>query len=372
MRTRQRHPFSGRACPALCITLTVVLSVRAAPETQPSGAGSDDAAMVYLQAAKAIRVDSPSETIEVFPEYPPYSEDWRRAESAAWNANTATRRLARSARQLPQATWPIEDRNYMASLFRLAHDLTDAALYADYQGNSSEAVEINRDLLHLSDLLEANPRGAMDRVEFGRIISSYAAVSLLRIASGIEIASGRTTAHGLPANEARDLIAKLLEQPDPISQLAQVEGVDKTTLAKQLSKNDKERIDFINLANVQETFVAISLACHVFKSDKGRWPKSLDELIPAYLPRPIVDPWGDGKQTFGYILIVGGLPDGSDRAMIYCRCQSNDGLFYRVNEPCYSFSGEGGMNPKYGGQFRDVARWQPMANYNGPTTRPLP
>jgi hypothetical protein len=98
-------------------------------------------------------------------------------------------------------------------------------------------------------------------------------------------------------------------------------------------------------------------------------------MSPGGLP---IDPWGDGKQTFGYVLIKGGLPDGSDRPLAYDRCNSADGMFFRVDQPEYGFyNGDGSNLPpaqqKHGGQFWDVASWVPAAKVPGaPTTRPLP
>jgi hypothetical protein len=107
----------------------------------------------------------------------------------------------------------------------------------------------------------------------------------------------------------------------------------------------------------------MSLACHLFRFETGRWPRSLDEMSPAYLPRVPIDPWGDGKQTFGYALIKAGLPDGGDRPLVYSRCMSTDGLHYRTDAPQYGFYGgvrvQSPTGPRFllTGQFRDVARW---------------
>jgi hypothetical protein len=114
-----------------------------------------------------------------------------------------------------------------------------------------------------------------------------------------------------------------------------------------------------------------------FQFEKKRWPNSVDELVPVYLPSVPIDPWGYGKQTFGYLLVKNGLPDGEDRPLVYSRCESKDGLFFRVDRPEYGFYyGDGSDLPnskqKQGGQFRDVARWVPAAAvHSGATTKPL-
>jgi len=77
------------------------------------------------------------------------------------------------------------------------------------------------------------------------------------------------------------------------------------------------------------------------------------------------------------VLIGAGLPDGSDRPLVYCRCGAVDGLFFRIDQPEYGFyNGDGSPLPanqqKHGGQFRDVASWVPDPKKSpGPTTRPL-
>jgi hypothetical protein len=90
-------------------------------------------------------------------------------------------------------------------------------------------------------------------------------------------------------------------------------------------------------------------------------------LTPKYLPKIPVDPWGDGKQTLGYVVIKGGLPDGADRPLVFSRCNSSDGLFFRADRPAYSFYNV--HKGKEGGEFRDVARWTAGDVPSEPTTR---
>ena len=72
-----------------------------------------------------------------------------------------------------------------------------------------------------------------------------------------------------------------------------------------------------------------------------------------------------------------GLPDGSDRPLVYSRAESKDGLFFRIDAPQYGwYSGDGSFRPanqqKRGGQFRDVTRWAPALGVDvGETIRPL-
>ena len=74
--------------------------------------------------------------------------------------------------------------------------------------------------------------------------------------------------------------------------------------------------------------------------------------------------------------MIGGLPDGSDRPMVYSRCGSEDGLFYRVDGPQFYFESPRPSDPSpvlrlRRGQFRDVSAWVPGAGSGEPTTKPL-
>jgi len=117
-------------------------------------------------------------------------------------------------------------------------------------------------------------------------------------------------------------------------------------------------IETTNRANAECDMAAMSLACHLYRFDTKEWPKSLDDLR-GYLPSIPIDPWGDGTQTLGYVLIKGGLPDGSDRPLVYSRCGMKDGLFFRTDQPAYSFyTSDGSYTPAEGRQL--VATTRPL------------
>lgn len=62
---------------------------------------------------------------------------------------------------------------------------------------------------------------------------------------------------------------------------------------------------------------AVSLAVRLYRADQGRWPERLDELAPKYLPAVPADPFHADGRPLGYLLIAKGLPDGSDRPMVF-------------------------------------------------------
>jgi hypothetical protein len=62
---------------------------------------------------------------------------------------------------------------------------------------------------------------------------------------------------------------------------------------------------------------AVSFAARLYRHDAGRWPASLAELVPEYLPAVPIDPFHDGDQPLGYVVQRGALPGGGDRPLVY-------------------------------------------------------
>jgi hypothetical protein len=177
---------------------------------------------------------------------------------------------------------------------------------------------------------------------------------------------------------ANDLIGYMLDQRDPEKQLVEVLGPQGSAAWKDPALDIKRLIETMNRVNAERTFVAMSLACQLYRNDNGAWPASVKDLKPKYLSHVPIDPWGNGRETFGYVVIKGGLPDGSDRPLVYSRCRSTDGLAYRLDEPQYGYyQGDGsdraqGQKPAQLGQFRDLARWEPKGIAGGEArTAPL-
>jgi hypothetical protein len=169
-----------------------------------------------------------------------------------------------------------------------------------------------------------------------------------------------------------DLLLKQEDGATEVNDFVKAEGMAVNIITKP---SINRATDVANRINADRDMAAMSLACHLYRFDKGNWPNSLEDLA-AYLIVPI-DPCGDGKQTLGYALIKGGLPDETDRPLVYSRFQMNDGLFFRVDRPEFSYYNDDGSDipieqQKHGGQFRDVASWVPGTGYHPlATTRPL-
>jgi hypothetical protein len=109
----------------------------------------------------------------------------------------------------------------------------------------------------------------------------------------------------------------------------------------------------------ERRMTAVSLAAQLFRADHQRWPKTLDELVPAYLPSAPLDPFADGK-PIGYILQRGTLPGGGDRPVVYVRTGERDMGPYP--EPIYSWEHNRWPTLPRGTevwQYRDLERFNP-------------
>ena len=342
---------------------------------------ADDAAALYIKASKSIVVDCPANSNLDYPGYPPFGPDWDRLAQAAWSQNAEVRRLVHEAASIDHANWPDPNGpSYLNGLRAIANEVSDAALYQHLHGDDAGASQSLQDLLHLTKLIRQPsppPTAVQHLVAAG--IDALAAHSGMIMASDVTLTADKTNAHVLQVVGARRLIESLMDQPDVQDEIAEFKSeVTATAPAKVRAARDRA-LEAFNRCNVERSFAAMSLACHIYRFEKQRWPQSLDELVPAYLPRIPLDPWGDGKQTLGYTVVKGGLPNGWDRPLLFSRCESQDGLFYRTDTPAYDFTAymmetPGQPKPirKRGGQFRDITRWSPdPEDQVGPTTRPL-
>jgi hypothetical protein len=325
-----------------------------------------DAAASYFQAAKLITVDCPATSVKMVDEWPPYSDAWIQMESFALEADVPAFGLAHQAALAEHAYWPGDaDVSVYPPIQRLAEHMGDAAQYLDMRGDETAALATVGHMLRLADQLDQDPDAPYIRDLIASSIRAIAAYRVHIIASGVRLTRNPADKTDLQIHAAREFIRKLLEQKDPDERLKNI----RQFLSDRSIRAGTETFHRIN---AELSMGAMSLGCHMYFFDRHRWPTSVGELVPNFLGKIPLDPWGDGKETLGYVLIKGGLPGGLDRPLVYSRCGSADGLFYRVNEPEYGF-----YNPlsdkKEGGQFRDVARWKPDERaFKVPTTQPIP
>ena len=361
-----------------------------AQTTEPAGNAAD----VYLQAAKILRDDdaknimSPSSSNATFTRYyPPLPDDWVAMEKQDYDLHANVRELVHQAGTMEQANWPAALPNgknqnrfpYLNECRNLANELGDAAKYQSLVlSEQPSAFAKSEDLLRLTDMLKNQPPESLVRLLVAMGIDALNSSKLTVMVANVEITEDARNHHDLPLATATQWIARLLDHPDAQTERDQaLKGEGPGALNNPVFTATRDRIlETVHRCQTERDFVAMSLAAHVYQYKHGTWPANLDEL-KTELPRVPIDPWGDGKQTLGYALIKGGLPDDSDRPLVYSRCGMKDGLFFRTDEPEYSFYNSDGLNRtpgqrKQGGQFRDVAGWAPAeGKTNGPTTRPL-
>jgi hypothetical protein len=377
----------------MTIRLLLICGILGAAGRWASGqatAASGDAARIYNQAAELLRADDaknimdPASSAASFSHYyAPLPDDWVKMEKQDYELHAQVRELFHEASQMQQADWPARGGgrtpySYLNDCRNLANEISDAA---EYQGlvllDQPDAFGSCADLMHLSDLLRNQPRENLVRLLVAEGVDAADSNKLMLIIANAKITEDPQDLNDLPLATAGEWIGKLLDHPDANTEMDQAMKGEAAAAHEPMTKPQMNRLlETVNRVQTERDFAAMSLAAHVYQYKNGRWPSNLDEL-KTELPRVPVDPWGDGKQTLGYALIAHGLPDGSDRPLVYSRCWLKDGLFFRTDEPQYSFYNSDGSNlpvaqQKRGGQFRDVAAWVPREGTAvGPTTQAL-
>jgi len=297
---------------------------------------SDEAAKLYQQAAKILSDDdrrnimSPASSPLVCPEYPPMAEEWVRMEKQDYEAHGQVRALVHQAAMLDRATWqPFPPRNMNLNQCKnVANEIGDAALYQSViLKDQPAAFETAGDLLPLADHLKNAPGENLIRLLVAEGIEALDTERLMVMISGATITEDAGNTHDLPLATATQWIARLLDHPDAQAEFDQaMKGEPAGAATNPMLKPSLARIvETIHRVQSERDMAAMSLAAHVYQHKHGRWPETLEEL-KTELPRLPLDPWGDGKQTLGYALIRGGLPDGLDRPLVYSRCGMKDGL----------------------------------------------
>lgn len=106
--------------------------------------------------------------------------------------------------------------------------------------------------------------------------------------------------------------------------------------------------------SAQRRTLAIALAIRLFRSRNGRWPASLDALVPDFLPEVPRDPLVAGSPPIALIVLRGALPDGSDRPMLRFGAAAGAQPSPPPPTPCF-----GWYRSQDDVQWRDLSRWYP-------------
>lgn len=341
---------------------------------------AQDAWPLYSQAIEHVsqgnrqNIVSPAASDFSYEDYPPYPAQWHKMEAASFSYNAPARERVHEARSLDRANWPVLrspdgkiDLRYLNGCRNLANHIADAALYEHLQGDDAGAVERLRDLLHMAELLDVPAPSYVVQSLVAVGIKMLVMNRLEVITAGIALTSDPADSKKLQVAAAKELIRQLFDDKDPAPRYADMLRREAADGQLTTSQHDRFLVQ-MRRGQMELNLAAMSLACHLYRFDKGRWPASIQELA-TYLPAPPRDAWG----PIGYALIKGGRPDGADRPLVYSHCNSRDGLFYNTAEPQYSWDpGLGsGDHRKQGGQFRDVSAWAPAKPDPAPTTQPL-
>lgn len=349
------------------------------------GEAPTNAAGAYREAGKLLVVEGPASSDLEYPEYPPFTPAWHERAKDAWEKNAPARALVREARKFGTLELGEGDLKFLNDVRALANEVSDAAIWSHMNGDDREALELLRDVKHLTMLLRnsSDQADALVRILVAEGVDALLARTVMVMAPGLEFGE-RGTASVLTSEEGKGLMAMLLDRPGVEVQFEMAMKHERERLgaegAEGIARIERLR-ETLRRVYAENVLAAMSVAAQMYRSEHRKWPGDAGDLVPKYLAEIPVDPWGDGKERFGYVLVKGGLPeapDGGDRPLVYSRAESRDGLFYVVNEPKYSFyQGDGSKTPlskqKFGGQFRDVARWVPRGDVpaGAPTTRAI-
>jgi hypothetical protein len=360
----------------LCILLVGMAASVARAQT---AAPRNDAAEIYARAAKVLSDDdnknimAPAASNLEYREYPPMPDEWLAMEKQDYEAHQQVREMMHQAASLDHAAWSKfahhNGSSYLNHCRNLANEIADAALYQSLiLKDQPAAFESARDLMHLADLLKSQPPANLVQLLVADGIESLDLNRLMVMLSGAAITEDPRDTHDLQLSTAKDWIVQLLNHPEAQAELDQVmkaEPAPASTDEKYNATIDRVR-DVIRRQHCERDLTAMAFAAHVYQHKHNRWPASLEEL-KSELPRLPIDPWGDGKQPVGYMLVKAGLPDGTDRPLVYSRYHSNGGLSFPTDEPKYSFYSSESLKlqksptaqQKQFGQFRDITRWAP-------------
>ncbi|HEX4125461.1 MAG TPA: hypothetical protein VHY37_12090 [Tepidisphaeraceae bacterium] len=396
------------------VIATILLAASAlmaqSPATAPATMPSADAYALYKKADAMFRdlwtqqkIESPSNSNDTFPPYPPFGAEWLAMEKTDYIASGAARDLVHQAAAIDHADWPVFDFSetdvkgegaqlkYLSQCRDIANNLRDAALYQSlYLNDQPAAIHTLQDSQHMALLLQNQPNKLLVRELVAQGIYALNVLTSNTIISDVRITSDPANRHDLPESLAKQWMADLLDHPSAQAQFDSAVDIEyrqaklqhATTLPEDRYRKSpitEPAVALILLEiqrlDAERDMSAMSVAAHLYQCQHGRWPANAAELAMVMGTLPI-DPFGNGKQSLGYALIPHGLPDGSNRPMVYSREGAEDGLFYFSNRPHYDYyrpdSTKQYTHQKQGGEFRDIARWTPPANTPaGPTTRTL-
>ena len=274
------------------------------------------------------------------------------------------------ATALKVARWPvIHEGNevqlkYLGDMRSIANEVLDTALFEHVHGKDIAAISRIQDVLHIVDLLDQPEDELLVQAMVADGIRLMVCLRLQVIATQLDLtrdAQKEGEDHLVSVETVRSLIKQLFTLDDPAERRKALLAHEKaSTKPDDLGAAHVEAEEMVlRRMQMERNLTAMSLACQLIRSDKGRWPTSLEEIVKE-LPEAPADWWG----PHGYVLIEHGRPDGSHRPLVYSRHGTSDTglLLYPTGEPQFSYYNSGTLGTKgtpVAGQFRDVSLWEP-------------
>ncbi len=291
---------------------------------QATSKPDDDAWLLYSKAGERVEegyratISSPAASNLSYSDFPPFPPLWYKYEKYSYAYNAPARALMREARSRKVARWPETPADeklnlrYRSQCRALANEVSDAAMYEHLQGDDAAAIETLQDELHLADLLDGGTAPLSDHLLLAAGIRQIATNRLKVIATMMSFTEDATDYRRVQVRIVRQLIRQLVDPRDPDETFAAV--LDREDATWRPIDRDRFLI-VLRREQMEQHLTAMSLACHLFRFEKSRWPASLAELLP-YLPGEPMDAWG--KE--GYVLVK--LLDGGDQTHTSPRCGS--------------------------------------------------
>jgi len=113
----------------------------------------------------------------------------------------------------------------------------------------------------------------------------------------------------------------------------------------------------------ERRMAAVGLAVQCFRAEYGTYPKSLEALVPKYLPAVPRDPYQADGRTIGFTIAKRGPAGDVDRPLLYTDPPGMNRPTLLPDEPFYSWWQEPNEVRQAGGtvrQYRDLSRWVPL------------
>ncbi|HXE55552.1 MAG TPA: hypothetical protein VN541_21190 [Tepidisphaeraceae bacterium] len=119
---------------------------------------------------------------------------------------------------------------------------------------------------------------------------------------------------------------------------------------------------------VERRAAAIAIAIQLYRARNGRWPTTLQALVPEFLPAVPRNPMIPGDKPIEYVIFRGVLPGGHDRPMLRFAVGPSAAASHPIPEPCFGWGYDAEEHDDI--QWRDLSRWYPAPAATQPQAMP--